>query len=156
MIERVRLHAKGFYESLWRRCTNKERVILYRLAQGYLINPANAHDLIRLLDIGILRRDPAIRLPNESIKRFILSAETPERIEQWAGGFKASAWSIVRIPLLGLILLLTVIVGSMGKETTDYVLGLLGTIAALLPLVFGVVRSMASAAKPSGSAASSP
>jgi hypothetical protein len=152
MVERVRRHAHGFYESLWRLCSKKERVILYRLAQGYLINPANAHDLVDLLDIGILRRDPAIRLPNESIKRFILSAETPERIEGWARGGKASAWSIVRIPLIGLILMLTVVITLMGKETTDYVLGLLGAIAALLPLVFNVVGSMG--AKQSSSASS--
>jgi hypothetical protein len=155
MVERVGRHARGFYESLWRLCSNTERVILYRLAQGYLINPANAHDLVHLLEIGILRRDPAIRLPNESIKRFILSAESPERIEVWASDAKTSTWSIVRIPLVGLILVLTMVISFMGKETTDYVLGLLGVIAALLPLVSRAFGSMGEAKPNSGSVPSS-
>jgi len=136
IAELVRLHARSFYASLWRLCSKRERVLLFRLAQGDLVNPANNDDLTHLLERGILRRDPLIRLPNMSIKRFIVSAEPLERFNEWAGISKISAWSVVRIPLVALILLISITVAFMGKETSDYVLALLGTAATMPTLLF--------------------
>jgi len=141
VVELVRQYGRSFYTSLWRLCTKKERVLLYRLAQGYLVNPAMAGDLTHLLERGLLRRDPIIRLPNGSFKQFIMAVESPECFEEWMGDVRASAWSVVRIPLIALIFVLSATVAYMGKETSNYVIALLGSATAIPPLLFRLFGS---------------
>jgi hypothetical protein len=57
-------------------CTKEERLALIHLAEGYFVNPRNVELIERLMQRGLIRRDPDFQVANRSFARFVLTAES--------------------------------------------------------------------------------
>ena len=141
VVEYVGTLAQPFYRRLWLTSTRRERLLLYHLAHGSLVNPMNERLVNWLIRRGLIRRDPALRIANESFRKFILSAESPAafvELKQFYEDEEGDVWSTVRIPLLTVIVLIAVFIFISSQDTLDYTLALLGGAAASLPILLRV------------------
>ncbi len=144
IVDEVSARAMLFHRSLWGRCSPKERYLLYRMAQGNMVNCLNVHPLKRLLRLGLLRKDPSLRIASHSLRRFILDNEEPEDVIEWEESEHESIWTFVRIPLLMLFLSLAVFLAYVGPDVVEAMLGLLPAIALALPLMMRFFSGRAS------------
>jgi hypothetical protein len=135
LIEEVTLGAEEFHRRMWKSCNQEEQYILYRMAQGNMINTMHIKLLERLLRLGLLRKCPEFRIASYSLRNFILSEETPEDIAEWESQTPESVWTYLRFPLLVLLLMLTVFLAFVGPSVVESLLGLIPAIVLALPLV---------------------
>ena len=137
IIHQVGDRAEAFYRKLWMLCTKEERLVLIHMAQGGLVNLQNADTVQRLLWRNLIRRDPDLCLPNESFARFILTAEVPERIAEWEKGeADGSTWTMLRAPLLLLLVLVAVFTAQTGGEGVGAMTAIVSSVLAGLPIIF--------------------
>jgi hypothetical protein len=87
---------------------------------------------------GLIVKDPQFRIMNESFRRFLRSATTPELKQEWLHESRRSGWGklhgafFITITLLGVFLLTTQ--NALWQSSAAYVttaLGALGTVAKL-------------------------
>ncbi len=135
VIEEVTIRAEDFHRRMWGSCNKEEQYILYRMAQGNMINTLHIKLLERLLRLGLLRKEPEFRISSYSLRNFILSEETPEDIAEWESQTPESVWTYLRFPLLMLLLMLTVFLAFVGPSVVESLLGLIPAIVLALPLV---------------------
>ena len=137
IIHQVGDRAEAFYRKLWMLCTREERLVLIHMAQGGLVNLQNADTVQCLLWRNLIRRDPDLCLPNESFARFILTAEAPERIAEWEKGeADGSTWTMLRAPLLLLLVLVAVFTAQTGGEGVGAMTAIVSSVLAGLPIIF--------------------
>jgi len=91
--------ADSYYRVLWSTCTKEERMVLYQLAMDGWVNPKNQRAIQQLQRRGIIRRGSGYRLMNDSLRRFVQSAERPEEVAKWEQEEGNSAWSAVKLAL---------------------------------------------------------
>ncbi len=137
------------YERRWKTCSAKERRVLWEVARtGYedAENPA----VTGLLQRGLLRLDPNLRLPGRSWRRFILRVaplEPPPEAEA-----SESSWPVVRTLLivagLGIMAFLMLTQPETWQRTTGVLAGLLAGFK-LMGDFFGAVRKEATGPAPS-------
>jgi hypothetical protein len=134
LIEEVTQRASDFHRALWQCCNQEEQYVLYRMAQGNMVNCLHTKLLEHLLRLGLLRKEPDFRIASYSLRNFILSEETPEEARAWEKQTDDSIWTYLRIPLLMLLLTLTVFLAYVGPNVIESLLGLIPAIVLALPL----------------------
>jgi hypothetical protein len=83
IIEQVGDLARAHYVEMWKAFTQPQKLAFVQLAQEGLVNPRN-WDLMRgAHHVGLVRRSPAVRLMNESFRRFVATVEDPKTIADW-------------------------------------------------------------------------
>ncbi|HKS10156.1 MAG TPA: cache domain-containing protein [Pyrinomonadaceae bacterium] len=104
LCKQIMTNARPYYSSLWNACTGEEKLTLTRLAQHGLLSPKDP-DSDELIRRGLIVRDPALRIMNESFRLFILSMGTDEAIERCEAEAKSSSnWEALKVPLtIGLL-----------------------------------------------------
>lgn len=136
IIHQVGDRAGAFYRKLWMLCTKEERLILIHLAQGNMVNLKETNVLQRLLWRNLIRRDPDFRLPNESFASFVSTAEPPARIAEWEKSeADGSTWTMLRVPLLLLLVLVAAFIARTGGEGVQAMTAIVSAVFAGLPIL---------------------
>ncbi|HXQ73082.1 MAG TPA: cache domain-containing protein, partial [Pyrinomonadaceae bacterium] len=104
LCKQIMTNAKPYYTAVWNACTGEEKLTLTRLAHYGLLSPKDP-DTEKLLKRGLIVRDPAIRIMNESFRLFILSMGTDKAIAKCEEEAKSSSnWEALKVPLtIGLL-----------------------------------------------------
>lgn len=139
LCKQIMINAKPYYVSIWNACSGEEKLTLTRLAQHGLLSPKDP-DVDELLRKGLIVRDPAIRIMNESFRLFILSRGDDLAIAKCELDAKSSSnWEVLKVPLtigllsVGAFLLLT------QRELYNSALPFLSGLAAGLPALLKLV-----------------
>lgn len=135
VIEFMLENAGAFYRRKWEECTRLEKLILWKLANGASINPANALVIERLVRRGYLFRDKGWSIINESFRQFILTAENESVISIWLDNANSGAWSVLRIPIFALLLVLIVIFVYSSGSSLNTLLSIATAALGLIPLL---------------------
>lgn len=127
--------ASTLYRRKWQQCTRDEKVLLYQMATGACVNPANLEVLLHLLRRGYLFRDQGWHLVNQSFRRFVLSAEKPGNMRLWLAKTRRSFWQYVRLPIMVIVLVLVAMILFASGEGVESVLGIMSAALGLVPLL---------------------
>lgn len=101
--------AKPYYNRLLKSCTNKEKYLLYDIAQNMLVNSNNLETQKILLKKGLIVCNGTCRLMNESFRNFILSSVDPGEAAHFMRELNAqSKWKSYKAPLILIVLGLVV------------------------------------------------
>ncbi|HEV7923124.1 MAG TPA: hypothetical protein VGR02_20260, partial [Thermoanaerobaculia bacterium] len=129
--------AGAYYSVLWSACSAEEHLLLDQLARYGYVNSDNRLLLRRLLNRGLVVRDPAIRLFNESFRRFVLS-RPPAEVQLPEAEQVDSAWDRLRVPLFVMVIAVAAFFLSTQKElmnaTSAIITGLTAGLPALMKL----------------------
>ena len=83
LLAEIGIAAEPYYHTLWATCSREEKLALQQLAQEDVVNPANGPVIERLLASGLVHRAPTFRLMNETFRRFVLQAVSPDDLRTW-------------------------------------------------------------------------
>ncbi|MFL6846520.1 MAG: cache domain-containing protein [Allosphingosinicella sp.] len=136
------------YQLIWSASSLAERLIMYHLAHGRVVNIERAYAVRTLVRRGIVVLDPVPRLFNRSFAQFVRNVEKPETLQRWRRDAPSGAWAKAQLPMLlliptGLIVLLVLV-----KQSGQSALALapiLVTAAPALLQALGVLRRPGSA-----------
>lgn len=135
VVEFFLVHASALYRKQWELCTVDEKVALWQLARGAIINPENSDVITHLTRRGFIYRYNGWHIINESFRRFILSAESHGVISHWMDTTRAGLWPIIRIPLFIILFVLIVVVVYSSGFALDSFLGIATTTLGIIPLL---------------------
>jgi hypothetical protein len=131
--------ADPYYRLIWKECSNNQRFALSQLAEDGLLNPSNERAIRQLVRRGLIATDPQFRIMNESFRRFLRSAATPDLRKEWRRESQHSGWGKVHgvffttMILLGAFLLTTQ--NALWQSSAAYVTTALGALGTLTRLV---------------------
>tara|TARA_R110000751_G_scaffold55606_4_gene119254 strand:+ start:46229 stop:50485 length:4257 start_codon:yes stop_codon:yes gene_type:complete len=129
------MHGGALYRMKWELCTKDERYLLFQLASGCHVNPLNSEVLEHLMRRGYIYRDAGWHLVNDSFKRFVLHAERETDIAEWQADANTGIWSMLRIPVFTVVLVLLVVTVFSSGQAIDSALGILTAILGMIPLL---------------------
>lgn len=135
VIQYISTHAGPVYRRRWSFCTKEEKLLLYQLSKGQMINPMNAEPLEHLMRRGYIRRDPKWSVVNESFSRFVLSAEEENTYLKWMNASEQGLWKLLRVPLVTVALMILGILMYSAQDTMESMLALATSVLAFLPLL---------------------
>ena len=131
--------ARPYYQSIWNYCSQAERRTVVQLAHERLINPKQTPTIRRLLEKGLLSRDPVLRLMNESFTRFVNYEVDPVELEKLETETRGSGWNQIRIPILVLFGIVAVFLFATQKDFFDSTLGFISAASLGVPAVLRLV-----------------
>jgi hypothetical protein len=139
IIEFVLVQAGPLYRHKWELCTDREKLLLWQIAQGGMLNPMNAGALEHLVRRGYLIRHRGWHIINHSYARFILTAVTPHQVEAWDKLNKEGAWQLLKIPVFVIIIALAAVFYYFSGDSLHSYISI---VTALLGLVPALVNSV--------------
>ena len=122
--------ADAYYRMIWNECTKEQKFVLAQLAVDGLLNPTNGRAVRQLVRRGLIAKDPQFRIMNESFRRFLRSAATPEMKQEWQRQSRQSGWGkahgvfFTTMLLIGVFLLTTQ--NELWQSSAGYVTTALG------------------------------
>jgi hypothetical protein len=142
--------AETYYRGVWSTCSNEERCTLFRVAQDGLVSRLDP-DLRRLMQLGLIVRDPSLKLRDPSFRMFVLAASAAEGVDTFRADVQSS-WDRLKAPLLlillGVIAFLFLTQKELYDSTISLVSALTGAALALLKLIGMFQRSKDAGAGP--------
>lgn len=132
VIELVALHGEVHYRKAWEYCTREERLALYHLAQGKLINMSNHRVVEHLLRRGLVVFEPEPRIKSVSLTEFILNAELAGRMEAWAAEAAEGLWQSLRVPIFVVLMLVVAWIAYSSGDAFQAVVALVATSVAVI------------------------
>jgi hypothetical protein len=99
LIRQVLVQAIPYYKSIWRVCSDDEKLTLSHLSQDGLLS-WNDPDIDRLMKKGLIVREPAVSLMNQSFRSFVAGVGNGNALahcEEEAR--KSSNWEVLKVPL---------------------------------------------------------
>jgi len=90
--------AESHYRSLWAACSAQEEVVLEHLAEDGFVSEKNRRTVRKLIAGGLVKRDPHLRLMNETFRRFAASATCKSQVRAVEQQTEPSAWDRLRVP----------------------------------------------------------
>lgn len=136
--------AEPYYRSLWELCSSEERLVLIQLAQEGLVNPKRLDIAQRLARRRLVIVDPRFKIVNESLARFVITAEPPERVTRWEHSNAGGAWSRLGAPIYALAAVVITIILFTEQATFTSILamatGAAGSLATLRGLYANVTK----------------
>jgi len=139
ITRQVFVQAMPYYKSIWRVCSDDEKLTLSHLAHDGLLS-SNDPDLERLMKKGLIVREPAVRLMNESFKYFVLGVEDGETLahcEEKAR--KSSNWEALKVPLSIGVASVIVFLLLTQREIYNSTLPIITAITAGVPTFFKLI-----------------
>ena len=127
--------AKRFYRKLWMACDRDEKLLLYQMASGDLINAMNRVAIQSLESRGLIMRDPDFAIVNRSFSRFVLNAEPIEQIAAWRAELPKGSWADLRTPLLIILALMLVFFFYVSPTAFGQVMALGTALTGAIPIV---------------------
>ncbi len=135
IVQFVGSHAASEYRRRWALCTRQERLLLFQLASGLMINPRNIGPLEHLMRRGYIVRNPRWSIANKSFARFILSAEDETVFAAWMEESNRGFWQYLKVPLLLVALTLLGVVIYSTQTRLEGFLALFTGVLTLIPLL---------------------
>jgi len=133
LCKQIMTNARPYYAAVWNACSGEEKLTLARLAQYGLLSPKD-QDTEKLLKQGLIVRDPAIRIFNESFRLFVLSMRADEALATCEKEAKSSSnWEALKVPLTIGLLSVAVFLLLTQKELYNSALPFITGLAAGLP-----------------------
>jgi len=133
ILEEFEDRAAPFYRRIWDACDSDERVVLEHVARHGLASAASRRIVRRLMARGLLRKDPALRLMNQSFARFVLEAERTREVAVLEQQADPSIWDRVRVPLgLAAVVAVAFLVATQ-REAFDATLSMAVGVSAAVP-----------------------
>ena len=130
VVDRILEKAQPFYDSEWQQCSEEEKLLLTQLAEEGFANPKQHEIVRRLMNRGLIRRDPVLRPMNDSFALFIESHARPEDIRHQETVHRGMRWSLVRSVLIGALLLILVFLSVTQRDVVEVWIAYLATAAA--------------------------
>lgn len=138
LIREVLEAAEKYYKARWDSCSPSESLALFHLARDRFLHAKNP-DIRPLLHKKLIVCDPALRLMNESFRRFVVTTGLKQRLSEWKPEGSRSAWTQVGRPVglgVAMIALFLIFTQEQYQAITLTFLtalpGLLGTFSHLL------------------------
>jgi hypothetical protein len=136
ILDEIEERASGYYRRLWNACSDDEKLVIGHVAQQGLANAASRRVVRRLLTRGLLSKDPALRLMNETFTRFVLSRTCRADVALLEGEAEPSTWDRLRAPLAFAAVSAGVFLFMTQREMFDSTLTTVAGVTAAVPTVF--------------------
>ena len=140
-IAQIGEQADAYYQGVWSTLSKDEKLTLFRVAQDGLVSRFDP-DLRRLMQLGLIVRDPSLGLRDKSFRRFVLSVSSAEGVNMHRADVYSN-WDRLKIPLLLVLFAVIAFLFLTQKElydsTISLVTALTGGAFALLKL-FGMFQ----------------
>jgi hypothetical protein len=133
ILEEFEERAAPFYQRIWDACDADERVVLEHVARHGLASAASRRVVRRLLSRGLLRKDPELRLMNQSFARFVLEAERRNEVATLEQQAESSLWDRLRIPLAVTAVTVVSFLLATQREAFDATLSMAVGVSAAVP-----------------------
>jgi hypothetical protein len=130
VVDRILEKAHPFYDSEWQKCDEEEKLLLTQLTEEGFANPKQ-HEIVRkLMNRGLIRRDPVLRPMNDSFALFVESHARPEDIRHQETVHRGMRWTLVRSVLIGALLLILIFLSVTQHDVVEVWIAYLATAAA--------------------------
>lgn len=133
MVAKIALLARAYYQAIWASTSEDEQVVLAQLAYTGLVSPQNQQRVLDLMYRGLIVRDPALRLMNESFALFVRQTVDATQMLEWEGDEGTSVWSILRWLLPVPLLLLGGFVFITQRDAVSSAVGFIIAAASIAP-----------------------
>ena len=144
-LERLVDYAAAYYSSLWDACSEAEKLVLVQLAFENVVNPKQSIVIRRLLERGLLRRDPVLRLCNRSFALFITRVHDPDEVSEWERHTTGFSWADTRWALVGFLVIGSLFLWATQRELFNSGMMFLSAAAVGVP---AILKLLASTQKP--------
>jgi hypothetical protein len=138
ILAEIEERASNYYEGLWASCSPVEKLALEHLAEDGFANYRDGKVVRRLIARGLVRRDPHLRLMNETFRRYVVSTVHRTEISQLEQDTQASAWDHFKKPFATILTLVLALFLTTQKERFDatvaIIVGATGVMPSLLKL----------------------
>jgi len=140
VLDEIGERAEEYYGALWRTCSPQEQLVLMQLAQTGLVNGKARKHVRRLLARGQLRRDPQLRIMNETFRRFILAQSATSTLAvELEHDLAGDAWRRFRAPFFGAVAVVLLFFFITQRQMFDSTIALVTGLAASLPAFIRMV-----------------
>lgn len=137
----MRIH-EGYFCSLWRYCSRKERLTLIQVAEEGFANPYQAGTLKRLVEKGLIVLQPNMRLVEPAFEAYVLQMASSHEVKTWEQPEKGLGWRgarwIFALVLVGALITL----GGTQETWIRSATGMLTVIAGGLEAVWQLLRAV--------------
>jgi hypothetical protein len=141
-LDRIVDYAAAYYVGLWDACSEAEKLVLVQLAFENVVNPKQSVVIRRLLERGLLLRDPALRLFNRSFALFITRVHDPAEVSEWERHTTGFSWAETRWVLFGFLLIASLFLWATQRELFNTSVMFLSAAAAGLPAVLKLASDL--------------
>ena len=150
ILEEIEDGAADLYDALWQDCDGDERVALERIARDGM-SATSRRVVRRLLTKGLVRKDPELRLMNESFRHFVLDGRHRQEVAALEHDAEPSLWDNLRVPLGMAALLAAAFLLATQREAFDATITMAAGLTAAVPTLVkltNVLTQFASKAPP--------
>ena len=138
---RFRLRASSYFNEVWERSTHDERLQLYALARGGVVNSKRTAALSSLVNRGIVEvhdRTGVVRLCSRAFGEFIKDEIDHGELDVWRKEGGGGVWRLIWPPLaIAAVLGLGFLAMANPEMRTTLLTALLGLLPATLPFFRG-------------------
>jgi hypothetical protein len=127
-VDKLLAQATPWYQQLWCELADEEKLLLHQLAQERFANPRQADVVRKLLQRGLLRRDPVLRPMNNSFAAFVQDQLPTEEIKALES--EGARWHKMRGLLVAALVPLLLFLTLTQRDTVEIWIAYLGTAAA--------------------------
>jgi len=130
VVDRMLDEVRGYYDQVWQKCSDEQRLLLIQLVEEGFANPKQAEVVRKLLKEGVLRRDPVLRPMNHSFAVFVEGMASPEDVRRLERDFQGLRGSRARGLLLAALVLLLVFLSFTQRDVVEVWIAYIATAAA--------------------------
>ncbi len=135
--------SNNYYHSIWATCSDREKLLIYDLAEDGFVNEKNAQTIDGLLSKGILIiEDSKLRLINRSFRNFVLTViERDIALKTELESATSGSWSAFRTPLMVVIIALAAFILITQQGSFNSIVSFLASLSAALMTGFRLFES---------------
>ncbi len=141
-LERIVESAEGYYWALWTACSRDEKLVLVQLAEERLVNPKQNRTVRRLLQRGLVVRDPMLRPMNESFTLFVSLIRLPQEVREWEQPSQGMGWTHIRWAFMALLVVIALFLSTTQKQLLETTFGFVSALGISLPVLLKLVSSV--------------
>ncbi|MDH7460043.1 hypothetical protein QEG73_02095 [Chitinophagaceae bacterium 26-R-25] len=133
----IQVAARNFFNTIWSSLSDKEKFILFDLAEDGLANTTDIHNTTKLINKGlIISEDGGLHIFSRSFRNFILASLSDEEHEKIKKVYKEkNSWGKLRTPLLVATVAILVFLSISQDEVYARVTVIFGGLTTILPLL---------------------
>lgn len=138
VLDHINELIEPIYDAEWKLCSGEERLVLVQLAQEGVANPKQERAVRSLIERGLLFKDPALRIVNQSFALFASSRYAPDEVKRKEGKHDGLNWASTQKMLFAAIVLLLVFLittqPAAVESLTKFFTGTAASVVAIISL----------------------
>jgi hypothetical protein len=134
----------AWHRTMWEQSTLHERLVMRRLAEESFSSPRDIETVRALFRRRLIHRDGQILFASRSLRRFVLRAETEERIQKWERALGKSTWAQVSGPLQATLAVAGVVLLWTQEELRSSAIAVPAAVTSALPLLVQLLSKLGS------------